>query len=90
MTTLKMIINCDVAKTTANLAKIPAFSDGTPENTIYWTDMSKGQVKEFFDYGMICLAEYSSNQVGATVGAEILGALEDTYPDWVEEFENAL
>ena len=30
---------------------------------------------------------YGSAEVGSQSGSEILGALEDIYPDWVAEFE---
>ena len=81
-----MIINPDVRFIDADLSAIPAFTDGTPENTVYWDEMTKEQVKSFFDKGMSYMMKYGG-AVGATLGAEILGALEDTYPEWVAEFE---
>ena len=86
---MKMIINPDVAKTSTDLSATPAFSDGTAENTVYWTEMTKAQVKQFFDVAMGYMVDYV-DCVGSTLAAEILGALEDTYPEWVEEFEDAL
>lgn len=79
---LAMHINCDIAKSDADPSKIVAFGDGTPENSVYWNELTKAQAKQFFDEGMSRLSKYSSRS-----GSEILGALEDLYPEWVAEFE---
>jgi len=84
---MRMIIDCDIAKSDADPSKIVAFSDGTPENSVYWSELTKAQAKQFFDVGLGRMTKYGSAEVGSQSGSEILGALEDLYPDWVAEFE---
>jgi len=85
----KLIVNCDVAKSDADLSKIPAFihQDGSVE---YWDSLSKPVALEMWSHAMGLTVKYSIDQVGSLAGSEILGCLEDEYPEWVEEFESRL
>lgn len=84
---MRMIINPDIAHPDADLSKIPAFSDGTPENTIYWDSLSETRIFELAQYAMELLGTYTAEQAGSNLAAEIYGVLEDTYPEAIEKFE---
>jgi hypothetical protein len=85
--TLRMIITDDIGKPNADLSKIPAYSEGTAETSIYWDSLTKDQAKEFYDYAMGLFAKYSYPCAGTKTAVIILGTLEDVYPDYVAEFE---
>lgn len=80
-----MIYNPSIANSDADLSQIPAFILENGEKVVYWDSLNKEQCKAFFDYAMKHIWQ---DNVGATMACEILGCLQDTYPDWVEEFEN--
>ena len=80
-----MIYNPSIADSDADLSQIPAFILENGEKVVYWDSLNKEQCKAFFDYAMKHIWQ---DNVGSTMATEILGCLEDTYPDWVEEFEN--
>lgn len=82
---MKMVINADVFKSNADLSKAVAFSDGT--NAIYWDALTKAQAKEFYDWAINAISKYVG-AVGSDLACGILGVLEDTYPEWMEEFES--
>ena len=54
----------------------------------YLGTLTKPEAKWFYDYGMSDLLKYSINECGSGMAAELLGFLEDTYPDFIKEFEN--
>jgi hypothetical protein len=82
----KVIFSSEIAKASANLESILAYvyEDGTVE---YWGNLSKAIARKLYDEAMNMMATYSLDMVGSTASSEILGCLEDTYPEWVEEFE---
>jgi hypothetical protein len=84
---MKMIINPDIAKVGADLSRIPAFSDGTLQNTVYWSQLCKEQVFTLWQYAMSLLGKYQPDTTGSLIACEILGVLEDMWPDYCEEFE---
>ena len=79
-----LIISADLGKISTDLSKTPAFTENG--NTIYWDALTKEVARLLFDEGMRRLGAYK-DCVGSISGAEILGCLEDNYPDWVAEFE---
>lgn len=85
----RLIINSEIAKATANLSTIPAYIDATGAVT-YWDNLTKEIAHQFWLYGMHLNVNYSLDQVGSMVGSEVLGCLEDNYPDWVAEFEESI
>jgi hypothetical protein len=86
---MKVIVNCEIAKTATDLSKIPAFIDDAG-TTHYWGSLTKDIALNIWGYGIELMSSYASSQVGSISASEILGCLEDTYPEWVEEFEQSL
>ena len=54
----------------------------------YLGTLDKTEAKWFYDCGMTDLLKYSPSECGSGMAAELLGFLEDTYPEFIEEFEN--
>ncbi|MBE9063427.1 hypothetical protein [cf. Phormidesmis sp. LEGE 11477] len=52
-------------------------------------ELTKVLAERLFNYAMKKLMSYAPGTVGSSTHAEVLGRLEELYPDWVEEFEAA-
>ena len=61
------------------------YEDGTVS---YLGTLNQAEAKWFYDLGMADLLKYSINECGSGMAAELLGFLEDTYPEFIEELEN--
>ena len=53
----------------------------------YFDSLKKSEVKAIYDLSMANLMHYPTGTIGSRDACEILGFLEDTYQDWVAEFE---
>lgn len=71
----------------ADLSKIPAFKDGKG-NVIYWNSLTKKLAKDIWNHALKMYDKYKPGSIGEQQASTILGTLEDTYPEWVEEFES--
>ena len=53
----------------------------------YFDSLKKSEVQAIYDLSMANLMSYPIDTIGSRDACEILGFLEDTYREWVDEFE---
>ncbi len=61
--------------------------DGVITRTVKFPNMNKEEAKTYFQEGLKMILKYDT-AVGQCVGCAIMGALTDTFEDWMEEFED--
>jgi len=73
----------------ADLSEVVAFRSVCKTKVVYMTELTKVQAKRLFKHAMAQMMSYAPGTVGCSTYAEVLGRIEELYPAWVEEFEEA-
>ena len=82
-------VSVDNESKDADMSKVVAFRSACKTEVVYMDNLTEEQAKRMFDYAMQQLMAYAPGTAGCSTHAEVLGRLEELYPDWVEEFEAA-